>query len=83
MRDIVERLRNASGTFDEYGIHSSLELEAADLIQSLREKTQYWPDNAERDAVIRHQKEVIERLREALLSLGAQANDIRAMLEPR
>lgn len=50
---------------------------------SLEQKTQYWPDNAERDAVIRHQKEVIERLREALLSFGAQAGDIRAMLEPR
>lgn len=32
-------------------------------IESLRQKTQYWPDNAERDAVIRHQKEEIERLR--------------------
>lgn len=74
MRDIVERLRNASGTFDEYGIHSSLELEAADLIQSLREKTQYWPDNAERDAVIRYQKEEIERLREwnAEIALNAR-----------
>lgn len=35
-------------------------------IESLRQKTQYWPDNAERDAVIRHQKEEIERLRAAL-----------------
>ena len=34
--------------------------------ESLRQKTQYWPDNAERDAVIRHQKEEIERLRAAL-----------------
>ena len=34
-----------------------------DTIKSLREKTQYWPDNAERDAVIKYQKEEIERLR--------------------
>ena len=38
----------------------------ADELESLRQKTQYWPDNAERDAVIRHQKEEIERLRAAL-----------------
>lgn len=75
MSDIVQQLRQGSITNDDY------RWKAADLIESLRQKTQYWPDNAERDAVIRHQKEVIERLREALLSLGAQAGEIRAMLE--
>lgn len=74
MHDIVERLRNASGTFDEYGIHSNLELEAADLIESLRQKTQYWPDNAERDAVIRHQKG-------ALIALRTEIGRLRAALE--
>lgn len=37
-----------------------------DQNKTLREKTQYWPDNAERDAVIKYQKEEIERLRAKL-----------------
>jgi len=60
MNDIVHQLRQASLSKEDY------RWQAADLIQSLREKTQYWPDNAERDAVIRHQKEEIERLRARL-----------------
>lgn len=60
MSDIVQQLRQGAITTDDY------RWEAADLIESLRQKTQYWPDNAERDAVIRHQKEEIERLRAAL-----------------
>lgn len=60
MSDIVQQLRQGAITTDDY------RWEAADLIESLRQKTQYWPDNAERDAVIRHQKEEIERLRSAL-----------------
>lgn len=42
-------------------------------IESLRQKTQYWPDNAERDAVIRHQKG-------ALLALRAYNERLRAAL---
>lgn len=67
MSDIVDRLRDVAGFIQkEHGrvaAAACLATEAADVIQSLREKTQYWPDNAERDAVIRHQKEEIERLR--------------------
>lgn len=70
MNDIVDRLRDVAGFIQkEYGRVSAaacLATEAADLIKSLREKTQYWPDNAERDAVIRYQKEEIERLRAAI-----------------
>lgn len=70
MNDIVDRLRDVAGFIQkEHGrvaAAACLATEAADLIQSLREKTQYWPDNAERDAVIRHQKEDIERLRAVL-----------------
>lgn len=58
MSDIVDQLRQASLNNDDY------RWKAADLIESLRQKTQYWPDNAERDAVIRHQKEVIDSLRD-------------------
>lgn len=58
MDDIVSQLRQASFSSEDY------RWKAADIIESLRQKTQYWPDNAERDAVIRHQKEEIERLRD-------------------
>lgn len=36
MSDIVERLRKTAHTYDEYAIHSDLELEAADEIEKLR-----------------------------------------------
>jgi hypothetical protein len=36
MSDIVERLRSAAHTYDEYGVHSEIELEAADEIEKLR-----------------------------------------------
>lgn len=44
--------------------------EARDEITRLRERTEYWPDNAERDAVIRHQTEEIKRLQTALNRLA-------------
>lgn len=34
--DVVKRLREASGTYDVEGVHSALELEAADEIERLR-----------------------------------------------
>ena len=37
MVDIVERLREKSGKYDEYSWHSDIELEAADEIERLRE----------------------------------------------
>lgn len=67
MSDIVQQLRQGAITTDDY------RWEAADLIESLRQKTQYWPDNAERDAVIRHQKG-------ALLALRAYNERLRAAL---
>ena len=54
--------------------------EARDEITRLRERTEYWPDNAERDAVIRHQKAEIERLR-AALELYRDAVRIDATME--
>ena len=49
-------------------------------IESLRQKTQYWPDNAERDAVIRHQKEEIERLREWNSEIALNAREFAKVL---
>ena len=66
MSNIVERLRALADLFEAGHAprHVVLHMRAgADEIESLRQKTQYWPDNAERDAVIRHQKAEIERLR--------------------
>jgi hypothetical protein len=34
--DIVERLRSVAHTYDEHGVHSEIELEAADEIEKLR-----------------------------------------------
>ena len=83
MNDIVARLRDVAGFIQkEHGRVASaacLATEAADLIQSLREKTQYWPDNAERDAVIRHQKEEIERLRAALQDIVVDSFSVYAI----
>lgn len=36
MSDIVERLRGVAHTYDEYGVHSDTELEAATEIEKLR-----------------------------------------------
>ena len=36
MTDIVERLRSVAHTYDEYGVHSEIELEAAKEIARLR-----------------------------------------------
>ena len=36
MSDIVERLRGVAHTYDEYGVHSEIELEAAQEIEKLR-----------------------------------------------
>jgi hypothetical protein len=36
MSDIVERLRGAAHTYDEQGVHSEIELEAAQEIEKLR-----------------------------------------------
>ena len=36
MSDIVERLRNKSGQYDECDWHSAIEIEAADTIEQLR-----------------------------------------------
>jgi hypothetical protein len=36
MTDIVDRLRERSGEYDEYAWHSDIELEAADEIEKLR-----------------------------------------------
>jgi hypothetical protein len=36
MSDIVERLRSVAHTYDEHGVHSEIELEAADEIEKLR-----------------------------------------------
>jgi hypothetical protein len=40
MSDIVERLRWTAHTYDEYGYHSEIELEAADEIEKLRAAVQ-------------------------------------------
>ena len=40
MSDIVERLRSAAHTYDEYGVHSEIELEAATEIEKLRAAVQ-------------------------------------------
>ena len=72
MSDIVERLRGLADLFEagDAPRHVVLHMRAgADEIKRLRERTEYWPDNAERDAVIRHQKEEIERLRAELAKL--------------
>jgi len=37
MSDIVERLRGLASKYDEYGVHSDTELEAATEIEKLRE----------------------------------------------
>ena len=69
MADIVERLRLYAQQFEDQHAPEQITLAmraGADEIKRLRERTEYWPDNAERDAVIRHQKEEIERLRAAL-----------------
>ena len=36
MTDIVGRLRGVAHTYDEHGMHSEIELEAADEIEKLR-----------------------------------------------
>jgi len=38
MSDIVERLRGVAHTYDEQGVHSEIELEAADEIEKLRKE---------------------------------------------
>ena len=38
MSDIVERLRGVAHTYDEQGVHSDIELGAADEIEKLRAK---------------------------------------------
>lgn len=38
-KDLVKRLREKSGTYDEYAWHSDIELEAADEIERLCELT--------------------------------------------
>lgn len=40
MSDLVKRLREAAHTYDEYGVHSEIELEAADRIEELEEALQ-------------------------------------------
>lgn len=52
-------------------------------VERLRQKKSYWPDNAERDAVIKHQQQVIERLVEKMRVAGFQNEEIRVFLEPR
>jgi hypothetical protein len=47
MSDIVERLRSVAHTYDEHGVHSEIELEAADEIEKLRAALQ----TARRDAL--------------------------------
>jgi hypothetical protein len=37
-RDIVERLRSVAHTYDEHGVHSEIELEAANEIEKLRKE---------------------------------------------
>jgi hypothetical protein len=56
MSDLIERLRNVAGKYDEYGVYSKLVIEAADEIEHMNNLTIMLK---ERDAEI-------ERLRAAL-----------------
>lgn len=42
MSDIVERLRGVAHTYDEYGVHSEIELEAAKEIEKLRAALDFY-----------------------------------------
>lgn len=45
MTDIVDRLRERSGEYDEYAWHSDIELEAADEIERLRDQVRRMSRN--------------------------------------
>jgi hypothetical protein len=56
MSDIVERLRGVAHTYDEYGMHSEIELEAANEIEKLRAALQTARRDALEEAAQYHDK---------------------------
>lgn len=67
MNDIVERLRGVAHTYDEHGMHSEIELEAADEIEKLQATLNF--------AVTSHHEAV-----NTVISLVAERDTLRAAL---
>lgn len=78
MNDIVDRLRNVAHTYDEYGVHSEIELEAAKEIARLRKNFAAAEDEmkiADRNRIF-FQKEY-----ERWMNMSQELNDYTIKLE--
>jgi len=78
MTDIVERLRSVAHTYDEHGVHSEIELEAAKEIERLRK---YFATAEEEMKIADRNRIFFQKEYERWMNMSQELNDYTIKLE--